>query len=251
MMRDGIQVVMSERPRQAPVDYETLAEFLSALAYPMRLELLDLLRFPHTLAEIRLSPHRVEPGGNPDRPAAKQTILGHLDKLIDAGLVRTEEVEQQGRQVPSYTVNPQKLYALTEEMRRLSVRYAGTGVGGDETGTLAPAAARERVEGPRLVLVHGVYEGKSFPLNPKTATDGRWVIGRRSALAVSLDYDPFVSLENTAVVESGGRHRVVDLEASKNGTSVNWAYLPRGGTRDLQTGDIIGVGRSTLLFLAG
>jgi DNA-binding transcriptional ArsR family regulator len=236
------------KPRQGPVDYHSLAEFLTALGYAPRLELLDALRFPHTLAEIRLSPQKLEPGGNPDRPSSKPTIRGHLHKLVEAGLVRVEEVEQQGKLVPSYEANPQKLYALTEDLRRLTTRYGGLGPGKDATGTLAGQAERKEARGPRLVLVHGVYEGKVFPLEEATAQAGAWLVGRREGLAVSLDYDPYVSLENAAITRREGAYRVADLKASKNGTSVNWAPLARGGQRALESGDIIGVGRSMLVF---
>jgi hypothetical protein len=239
---------MPERSRAPPpLDYATLAGFLTALGYAPRLELLDVLRFPHTLGDIRLSPQRGR--GGADRPAARQTIQQHLDMLAKVDLVRVEQVEKNGRMVRRYSVNPQKLYALTEDMRRLSTMHAGRGGAGDVTGTLSASAAPEEVQGPRLVLVHGVYEGKAFPLDAKTAPDGRWVVGRKPGLPVSLDYDLYVSLENSLLVRDGARFAVQDLPGSKNGTSVNWRALPRGGTRALRGGDVIGVGRSLLLFL--
>jgi DNA-binding transcriptional ArsR family regulator len=248
MMREPVGERVADRRTQEPVDYATLAEFLVALGYPTRLELLDQLRFPHTLGEIRLAPHRAS-GGSPDRPAAKQTVQAHLDKLVEVGLVRTETVEQQGRDVPRYTVNPQKVYLVTEELRRLSTRYAGRGLSADATGTLAHAPTGAPVKGPRLLLVHGVYEGKAFPLDAASAEGGAWVIGRRAGLAVSLDYDPFISTENSVVRREGSAYTVTDLKESKNGTSVNWEPLARGATRTLETGDVIGVGRSLLSFL--
>lgn len=239
-------------PRAAPraaLDYDLLAELLSALAYPMRLRLLQQLRFPHTLRDIRVSPGKLEAGGNPARPAAKPSVLRHLDRLVDAGLVRSEEVEQQGRRVPSYVVNAQRLYALTEDVRRLSVLYAHLGPGAEATGTLQEAGPGEEATGRRMVLVHGVYEGHAYALDAASQQEGRWVIGRKPGLAVSLDYDPYVSLENTAVEASGEGHSVTDLAGSKNGTSVNWRRMPRGSTRALRAGDVVGVGRSLLLFM--
>jgi DNA-binding transcriptional ArsR family regulator len=236
-------------PRSAPpLDYDTLAEFLKALSYPARLELLDKLRFPKTASEIRLAPRRVQPGENPDRPSARPTVLGHLELLVEAGLVKDEEFEEHGHRVHRYVVNPMKLYGLTEELRRLSTMYAGRGGAGDATGTLAGAEDVAPATGPRLVLVHGVYEGKSFALAPGLAHDGGWVIGRKRGLPVCLDYDPYVSFENAVVEQRGGGFRVRDLTDSKNGTAVNWATLPKGGEGALEAGDIIGVGRSLLCF---
>lgn len=232
-----------------PPDYGRLSAYLAALHYPLRLELLHQLRTPKLLGEIHVVPHRAH-GGSPERPAARETVREHLDKLVEVGLVRVDTVEADGRSQNRYAVVPQKLYELTEEMRRLSTVYAGRGVGADVTGTLGDAAEVPAMTGPRLVLVHGLYEGKAFPLTEAAAHDGAWVLGRARGLAVCLDYDPFVSLENAAVARVDDRFEVSDLPQSKNGTSVNWALLPKGGSRALRSGDLIGVGRSLLLFLA-
>lgn len=235
--------------RPPPPDYERLAAHLGALAYPLRLELLDALRFPKALGEIHVSPHRVEPGGNADRPAAKPTVLGHLEKLVETGLVRAEQRASGGRNVKEYAINPQRLYAIVEELRLLSLLHAGYGVGDDATGTLSKDGPAPEPTGPRLVLVHGVYEGKAYRLDASTAREGGWTIGRADALPVALDYDPYVSLEHARVTRASDGYRIGDLPTSKNGTSVNWRPLLRGGDRRLRTGDLIGVGRSRLLFL--
>ncbi len=240
---------MVDRGRPPTLDYERLSELLTALGYPLRLELLDVLRFPRTLGEIRVSPHRVEPGGNPDRPASKPTVLGHLDKLIEAGLVEVDSVEQAGKTVRSYAVNPQRLYALVEDVRRLSVMHAGYGVGVDATGTLDSSVAGREETGPRLLLVHGVYEGKTYKLDATTARDSAWDIGRAEGLAVSLSYDPFVSLAHARIARTGDAFALTDHPDAKNGSTVNWRPLARGGSRTLKNGDVIGVGRSRLVFV--
>jgi DNA-binding transcriptional ArsR family regulator len=244
--RDGVP--MADALGRPPPDYASLAEFLAALGYQLRLELLDQLRFPHTLGELRVAPQRKEAGQAPERPAARQTVQGHLDRLVEADLVRVENVTQGGRTVPRYVVNSLKLYELTEELRRLVVRYAGRGPAGDATGTVASVAAGAAVHGPRLVLVHGVYEGKAFLLEDRTAEGGQWVIGRRRDAPIALDYDPFVSLENAVVTGRKDRFSVTDL-GSKNGTFVNWGQLPRASSHALKAGDVIGVGRSLLVFV--
>jgi hypothetical protein len=228
-----------------PVDYAALAEVLAALSYGARLELLDLLRFPHTAGEIRLTPQRTLAGENPDRPASKQAVQAHLDRLVDTGLVRVETVGSDARGTNRYVVNAQRFYAVTEDLRLLNVRYAGRGGVGDATGTLGSASESEETRGPRLSLAHGVYEGKVFPLAP---ADERWTIGRHRSAAVSLDYDPYVSMEHAIVARIDGAYHITDVRDSKNGTMVNWRLVPKGGSRALRAGDIVGVGRSMLVF---
>lgn len=241
---------MVRREAPAPIDYDGLGEVLSALGYGTRLELLERLRVPHTVPEIVLTPRRQRGPGAPAKAAARQTVQFHVDKLVEAGLVRDELVEQDGRAVHRYAVNPQKLYSLVEELRRLSVMRAARDAAAEGTGTLRPSPAPRAAAGPRLVLVHGVYEGKSFPLAPQTARDGRWGIGRRKDSAVCLDYDPFVSVENAHVTLAQGRHHLTDEASSKNGTWLNWELLERGTTVALTPGDVVGVGRSLLCYRA-
>lgn len=238
---------MTSPPRAPPVDHARLADYLGALAYPLRLELLDVLRFPHTLSEIRVSPHRREGGVAPDRPAARQTVQSHLDKLVEADIVRSEPFEADGRVVPRYVVNAPKLYELTEELRRLSLRYAGRGAASDATGTVGEAPPAVDAKGPRLVLVHGVYEGKVFALDDPQEPD-RWLIGRRRDADVALDYDPFVSLDHALVTRQGRTFSIIDL-VSKNGTTVNWGRVDGGAPRPLKSGDVVGIGRSLLVFI--
>lgn len=235
--------------RKADLDYARLAQYLDALAYPVRLELLHKLQMPHTVGEIRVTPHRNTKDGSQDRPLARQTVQGHLDKLMAAGLVKTLEVEQGGKDVPAYRVDPAQLYALIEDMRRLSVLYAGPAVGTEETGTVASNPEPQTVDGPRLVLVHGVYEGKHFPLDGSTRDGDRWVIGRADDASISLDYDRFVSGKNSIITREDGVFSIEDLADNKNGTSINWETMPEGSTRELNNGDIIGVGRSLLSFV--
>lgn len=239
---------MPAAPTRLPIDYAGLAESLDVLGYGARLELLDILRFPHTVSEIRLSPTRQAEGENPDRAISKQAVQAHLDKLVDVGLVRVEQVMLEGRAVNRYVANAQQLYGVVEEMRSLCVRYAGRGPVGNLTGTLGAAPSPDAPRGPRLTLVHGVYEGKAFPLAKETAVGERWVIGRQRNASVSLDYDPFVSSEHAAVSREGDAFVLHDLPRSKNGTFVNWTPIPKAGSVRLRGGDVIGVGRSFLVF---
>jgi len=111
---------------------------------------------------------RVEPGENPDRMASKQTVQAHLDKLVDADLVRVESAGEGSRGARVYTVNSQKMYAVSEDLRKVSTLYAGKGSLGDSTGTMGVAShSKPAAPGPRLVVVHGLYEGKSYTLDDR------------------------------------------------------------------------------------
>lgn len=233
---------------RAPIDHEALSEALAALAYPLRLELLEVLGVPLTLSEIKVRPRRRDADAEPAAAAAKQTVAAHLERLVEAGIVTRAASVEGGREVPTFAVDPQRLYAITEDLRRLSVRHSGRGRPADQTGTLVEPRARARAAGPRLVLAHGVYEGASYMLERARMEDGGWTIGRRWDAAVALDYDPFVSSAHARVEPDGRGMRLVDLPANKNGTMLNWDALERGGSALLARGDVIGVGRSLLIY---
>lgn len=230
-----------------PIDYEALADVLKAMAYPARLELLGKLRVSQTLREIQLTPRRGARDASPARTAARQTVQRHLDKLVENRLVRAVDAPPGGRDQISYVANPATFYSVIEALRSLLVRYAGFDLGLEHTHTGGHTRAASPVTGPRLVLVHGVYEGKAFPLSEETARHGKWTIGRARRVPVSLDYDPFVSRESAVVTRSTAGFAITDL-GSKNGTLVNWSRLAAGDTRPLAPADVVSVGRSLLVF---
>lgn len=234
-------------PFSEPLDYDRLEEYLSALAYGSRLELLSMLRSPRAIQDIRLTPRQVRPGENPDRPVARQTIQAHLDKLMDVGVVLCRESpEKRGKE---YLVNPQRLYQILEELRKVGTATADAPMPDDGTVDLGAIRRAATDGGPRLLLVHGLHEGKAFPLRRDDLRDGRgWVIGRREGLHVSLDYDPYVSSENAEVMQEGPDFRLLDLRSSKNGTHLNWRRLETDERPALAPGDVVGVGRSLLVF---
>lgn len=234
-------------PSKPPVNYVALAEFLEALAYPVRLELLTHLRMPREVSELEITPHKQTGDGSPDRPLARQTIQQHVDKLVASGFVREEQPEDAGAR--RYQVNSSKLYAVIEDLRELSTIYAGDGVDPEATGTVDPMASPDEAEGPRLVLTHGVYEGKAFPLTDASRQEGGWAIGRSEDAPICLDYDPYVSTQNSFVQPREDGFAIRDLPQSKNGTWINWQRLPEDEKRILEPGDAIGVGRSLLTFV--
>lgn len=222
-----------------------MAEMLGALAYPVRLALLDALLDPKTLTEIRVSPQRISEGDNPARPAAMQTVAAHLEKLVETGFVTVRERKGAGKQLKTYALNPTRLYALTEELRRLGVRHTGRGLSPEATATTSIAQGKIDAKEARLVLVHGVQEGKSFPLR---AGRGPWRIGRRADLEIALDYDPFLSGIHAQVLQASAGFRLEDLPTNKNGSYVNWRRMEPNSDLELRPGDVIGVGRSLLVF---
>lgn len=230
------------------VDYDKLEEFLRALAHARRLELLHLLRLPHELHDIRLAPGRSRAGERPERAVARQSIQAHLEKLVEIGVVMGRGPGERGRRGKEFVVNPQRAYQIAEEFRRVITLTAGAPVSRDATVEAAAASGPALAEGPQLVLVHGFEEGKAFPLRRTDLEgEGGWVIGRKPGLHVSLEYDPFVSLVNSEITLERDAYLLSDLGSSKNGTWLNWRPLGRERAR-LKPGDVIGVGRSLLVF---
>lgn len=89
-----------------------------------------------------------------------------------------------------------------------------------------------------LVLLSGTHKGKVLKL------EGEGVLGRDPSVEYSID-DPTVSRRHAEMVKSGDGWRLRDL-GSANGTEINGARLI--GDKALRDGDVIGLGRVTLVF---
>lgn len=235
--------------QQDDVDLDLLEEYLRALANASRLELLQILRYPRGVGEIKLAPRQHRPGDNPDRPTSRQAIQVHLDKLLEIGVL-LEETMPGPAQRKEYQVNGPALYRIMEEFRKIGTIAVGAPAGRDETVEANAPRPLPTLDGPTLVVAHGLVEGKAFPLRRADLKQpGRgWVLGRKQGLQVSLDYDPYVSLENSEIVLDGGQYALLDLRSSKNGTWLNWRRLAPDERAPLRSGDIIGCGRSLLVF---
>ncbi|HLF17204.1 MAG TPA: FHA domain-containing protein [Candidatus Thermoplasmatota archaeon] len=230
------------------VEPHRLAEIMRVFANPVRIEILRQLRSPRTLAEIRVHPHR-QGGGRSDRTVNVATVRHHLKKLIAIGAVQSRRVLRDGEYLDHYCVNHRQLFALTEELRSMGrIRPQGLGVldGTVPADAKAPQDARP---GPRLIIVNGTYEGKVYRLGDAPQHVPSWTIGRHPESGVCLDYDPYVSLAQAEIRRHGAEFHVHDLPSARNRTQVNWEPLPAGGSRSLAPGDVLGVGRSLLLFL--
>ncbi len=230
------------------IKYDQLEEYLKALSHGRRLELLHLLQVPRCLPDIRLTPGKQRAGDAPDRPVSRQAVQRHLDTLLELGLVVAHPA-QDGR-AKEFVVDRQRVYQVLEELRRVGMLTAASFVSDDVTVEAGRTQARVLKPGPKLVLVHGYVEGKVYPLAPRDPEEeGGWMIGRKPDLSISLDYDPFVSLVNSEIVLRGDGYHVQDLGTSKNGTWLNWQPVGADGSR-LNPGDVLGVGRSLLVFQA-
>lgn len=220
-----------------------LAGTLKALGHPARLALLEALQSPSVLSEIELT---VDESGQRERPLARQTIKRHLDKLLEEDLVISRSATRNYGETTEYLVDNQRLYALSQLFRSMAALRPE-----DEPSreTLRHPSDEADVEdaGPALVLVKGVQEGRVFELDPDGDAD-RWLIGRNRALAVPLDFDPFVSAENTMIRRQDDGFVVEDLPRSRNGTRLNYEPLTSGEPAALSDGDLVSLGETTLLF---
>ena len=229
-------------PTDGP-DATAFTAALGALAAPARIHLLRELRTPKALTEITVR------APDDERVLARQTVKQHLDLLVEMGMVIAREAERSRGRTLEYVVNHQALYALGEDVRALA-RLRPTEDPRGPTQAVTVAAPAPRRSGPRLVLVKGLDEGQVFDLRPPASGRGAWVLGRRRGLAVTLDFDAHVSSENARVTWDGAGYHLEDLPHSRNGTALNFLPLAKGRLYPLEKGDIIGVGRSALVFQA-
>lgn len=226
------------------VDFELLATYLKALSHPRRLELLWRLRHPANPNEIQLRPHRRD-DMSPERAMSRQTVEEHLSRLAEVGVVTRVTRPEGGGDV--WATDVPHVFALVEEMRKLSTIPPVAIADPDET----MASASERQEGwpkgAKLVLLSGPWEGRAFPLEGK----GPWTIGRSRSRHVALTYDPFVSAEHVSLRRAEGDTYHLDVGTeTKNPTLVNYGAVTPGTSRALQHGDVIKLGHSLLLLRA-
>ncbi len=228
------------------IDYGQLGDILRVLSTPNRLELLRKLQVPRTSREISLTPFRRDPGRRPDRPLSRQTVEEHVARLQDIGLVQERATTREARPVIEYEVNQARLFLIVEELRRLCLLQTTTGRTAATVRVRTSDDAPEphaAVKGPCFVLVNGVREGEVFTL----AGDGPWSIGRGTASVVSIPYDPFLGREHATVRRSRSRFELEPSSSAANPVRVNWSP-PLAGVTSLQAGDVVGLGRSLLVF---
>ncbi len=232
------------------LDADRLAELFRLLGVANRIELLAMLRSPRTLEDIRMKPVPAQAGGRPERPISRPAMQGHIAQLVEADLVRMTSKSREGRRPANeYVLDTARLFAFVEEIRKIGELQTRVALTPTETAGAPDIPSAEWQTGPKLILVHGVREGRAFPLRHTDLSGQRgWVIGRKPSSQVRLEYDQFVSSENSEILTAGSVFRLLDLRTAKNGTWLNWSRLPVGGEAPLESGDIIGVGRSLLVF---
>lgn len=222
---------------------ETLSDALAALANPTRLALLRKLRAPQALGDIDLkvaSPEGV-------RPISRQGVKEHLTRLMDLGVVTAIPSEGDARSPVLYVTNHQALFSIAEEMRLLARNRPA--VEPQVETVVAAGGAKRALRRDCLVLVKGPDEGRVFDLTPPAGAEGAaWSIGRRRTAHVCLDFDAHVSADHAAIEWDGRHHLLRDLPASRNGTTVNLAPVPKDEPVRLAHGDLVGVGRTLLLY---
>lgn len=221
---------------------ETVARALATLGSETRLAILRLVRTPKRLRDIELEGAHAASGATISRQAVRE----HIDRLMEVGIVVERASDGDARSPREYLLNHQAIFALAEEMKGLARLRPFVEVSLDTAPLIPPAASPS--EGARLVLVKGLDEGVVYDLRPEYAPTGEWTIGRRRGLAVSLDFDPFVSAENAVIRWSGGKHLLRNAPESRNGTRLNLRPMESEEERALRHGDLIGVGRSLLLY---
>lgn len=238
------------------VDTERLSNVLSTLGNRQRLDILRQLTTPKNVGEIEAAREEEKNGEIRKVPLTRQAILSHIDKLEDVGLVDTRVAQGEGSHTKEYFTREDHLFMVLEEVRTLGNLAMDSGTGGVPDRTLVQ---RQEPETPdhedalaQLILIRGIREGRVFPLHSK-ATPAQWWIGRERQVGdeqvdVPLEYDLFISRKHAVLSHEDKRFMLRDAE-SLNGTVVNWNRELRGGEEiELEHGDVIGVGRSLLLF---
>ncbi|MDX1612353.1 MAG: FHA domain-containing protein [Candidatus Thermoplasmatota archaeon] len=237
--------MLSTRDTMALATLEDLERAFKALANINRLRLIVELQNPKGYGDIDLAPSRGDSAGSGDRSISRQAVRGHIQELMDLGVVVEAESDGPSSQ---FIVDHARLFALFEQARRLTAVQPSVDLEGT-TLSLDGQRPRPTTEGPHLTLVRGVEEGRGFPLRGKDEEE--WTIGRSPQSDISLDYDAYVSGKHARVLCQGGDYYLMDLPSNKNGTFLNWQPLSQGGVAPLAPGDIIGVGMSLLVFRDG
>lgn len=229
----------------ATPDLERIAGRLKPLGSPVRLRLLRFLTRPHYLEEIA-SELRM------NRYAAKR----HVDELAKTGLIRVVPGQRDSGPVRDYLVAPEALFEAYDAVRTLGeLRPAPDVYAQTLPGLIAQTKASGAPRGPRsadgggarLVLVYGAEIGRVFGLAPRPASSPQWIVGRDPKADVLIDADPFVSHRHARLSRQGTDLVVTDAY-STNGTWINWERLAAGESAPLAAGDILGIGRTLLVF---
>lgn len=221
---------------------EDLCADVSALSNDNRLRLLHILTRPRYREEIADA-----------LGMSRQSASKHIEKLEERGFVRELQGWRDTGPVAEYQVVPQRLFALgmrIADLGKLEPEGGPDKEREERTMMLAtedqPEACEEDGQRPsaHLLIVSGPEAGTRFALDGEGP---RWTIGRDPDRDLELDHDPFVSSRHAEVQIDPEGHALVDVFSS-NGTRINFGRIPEGGRAVLQPGDVISVGRTSLVY---
>ncbi len=240
---------------------DDIAPVFRALGYPTRLQLLTELRDPKGIKDLDVTPGPSGGSGRPDRTLTHQGIRHHLNQLADTGLVTIERTSRDDHVSNLYRVSQAGLFRAAQILQELATfgevrsgpgangHSPSPGTNGDRPPWVQPTPS---YDGPRLVLVHGVGQGTTFPLDLEEVAGGRgWLIGSDPSVEVSLPHDPYAAGKHAEIFRDDDVFRILDVRASDRPTYVDWEPLELGGAGELEPGTILGIGRSLLVFQDG
>lgn len=233
---DESMQALAARPAVEDKDVQRMAEWLAPLASPVRLKLLRFLTTPHYLEEV--ASHL---------KLTRQAARKHLDKLVAIGVLERKPGVRETGPVTEYLVNPQALFLMYDEFEKLASlrRTEDPDVLSRTMAEAGRRAASQTASGPSLHIVRGLNTGRRLALAPSAGSE--LVIGRDPQCGLPLVHDPYASNRHAEIRFEEGAFLLTDLRAT-NGTLHNWELLPRGGEVELHHGDLVGVGRTLLLF---
>lgn len=224
--------------------WDDLANPFKVLGHPNRLQLLSTLEEPRPISRIDLRPCSET---ERDRSLTRQGVRHHLKKLEEQGLVRVAPSTNGSTTRYTYETDVSGIFRVCEALGDLASQgpqrlHQGAGPASGRPGD------EETHAGPRLELVHGVNIGRTFPLTRGTEGERGWIIGSDPETEIDLPYDPFADPKHAEVARESDGFRLIDLRVSTQGTWLNWERMDVGSEAELQTGDVLGIGRSLMVF---
>lgn len=222
------------------IELEELSEILFALANARRLRILHQIDEPQTRTELA---ERMD--------VSRQAVSKHVDTLVEHGFVRELPGWRESGPVDEFQVDPKQLYAVGKTIADLGHLEPSGGPEGIEPeptqimadGEAGPPMKPETTGPAHLLVMDGPEAGERVAIGD----EDRFTIGRDEDRGLCLDHDPYISGRQCEIQDVGDGHAVVDVYSS-NGTFVNFAQLPEGGRTQLEPGDVIGIGRTSLVY---